>query len=153
MSYGNKVLTSKELTRPADTTGYTAGDQVCGVFTFTDVPPGGFVVGAKLTADQKSIVPAFRVHLHKASPTLPGDNVALTQLYTQDADCIASFDLPAMATPAGTSGSTLSRTSDFTLRVPVEASGASFYAVLETLTAFTPASAGKFTLTLSVEGD
>lgn len=158
---GNGANVAVEFTRPADTTAYTAGDVVSdstsattvqAVANFARVNAGtGYVVGARLTTDKKSITPRFRVHLYNASnPTVSADNAAMQRRYADESKYLGWFDLSAMATSTDTTNSTQSVSQDMTLRIPFSCAAAtrSIYFVLETLDAFTPASGQKFTLRL-----
>jgi hypothetical protein len=164
ISGGTLQRVSVELTRPANTTAYTAGDVVSNDETTTTLlvltnalrvaAGSGYIVRASLTTDKKSITPRFRVHLFNASnPTVAGDNVAHKELYADAGKRLGYFDLPAMTTPVDTTNSDMSRSVDNTLRHAVVAAAATriLYVVLETLDAFTPASGEKFTLTLFVD--
>lgn len=161
---GSLGILSVEMTRPSDTTAYIANDVVSdstGATTLLDFTPmmrvnagTGYLVGARLSTDKKSITPRFRVHLFNASnPTLAADNAAWKEVYADASKRLGYFDLPGMITAADTANSNVSRAMDFTLRIPLFAAAASqhVYAALETLDAFTPASAEKFTLTLYVD--
>lgn len=163
---GNLATVAIEVTRPADTNAYTAGDVVSNatsgsvlrtVANLLRVNAGtGYLVGARLITDKKSITPSFRVHLFNVSnPTFGHDNEAHQERYADIGKKIGSFDLPAMTTPADTSNSTLSQSLDMTLRVPIKAAAATrtIYALLEALDAFTPASGQKFTLELTVDNN
>lgn len=150
-----------EFTRPADTTAYAAGDVVSDNTVTTTIQEivnfgpangtTGFIVGAKIATDLKSITPRIRVHLYSvATVTINGDNVAWMDLYVDTPKQLGWFDLPPMITGADTINSTLSSSQDMTLRIPVKLDSAtdSIFFVLETLDAFTPASGQKLTLTL-----
>lgn len=158
---GTAAVVAVELTRPADTTAYAANDVVSnstGTTTlmafaaFARVNGGsGYIVGARLATNLKSITPRFRVHLYNAAnPTVSADNAPHRSLYADLGKGLGYFDLPALSTAADTANSDSSRTLDFTLRVPFlcAAGSQTLYALLETLDAFTPASGQKFTLTL-----
>lgn len=160
---GRLAIVSNEFTRPADTTGYTIGD-VVGNSTSAATPlsisgcarvngGSGYIVRATLIADQKSIVPSIRVHVFNAAPTQSNDNAAHRALYADVSKRVGEFTLGPLSTPADTSNSTLSRAMDMNLRVPFAcASGSTtLYFIFETLTAFTPASGGKFTLQLAID--
>lgn len=144
-----------ELTRPADTTPYTAGDAVGAL---TELPGcaavaggGGWVVGCRVETDKKSITPRLRVHLYNAStPTLAADNLPFKELYADAGNRLGSFDLPAMTTPTDTTGSDLSVAQATSLEhaFVCAALSTSLWFALETLDGPTPASAEKFTLTL-----
>lgn len=158
---GSVYSTSIELTRPADTTAYTANDVVSNA-TDTTTPlvlanfgrlagASGYIVGAKLTTNLKSITPRFRVHLFNVNTaTVAADNAAYKEVYADISKRISSFDLAAMSTGADTTNSDMSRSMDMTLRIPfvLAAASTTAYAVLETLDGFTPASGEKFTLTI-----
>lgn len=156
---GNMVRVAVEFTRPADTTDYAIGDVVSNNTTtttpmtfanFARVSGGtGYITGARLETDKKSIVPAFRVHLFNAAPTVAADNAAWKELYADASKLIGSFDFAAMATGADTTNSTMSKTENMGLRIPfIAVASRSILAVLETLTVFSPANAQKFLLTL-----
>lgn len=152
---------SVEFTRPADVVAYGANDTVSDSVSATTVQAvtnlvrvnqgSGFIFGARLTTDKKSITPRFRVHLFNASnPTVAVDNVAWKELYADESKRLGFFDLPAMVTAADTAGSDTSRAQDMALRIPFKCAAGTrnIFFVLETLDAFTPASGEKFTLTL-----
>ena len=160
---GKNVSVSVEITRESNATPYTAGDVVSAAAA-TVVPAmafasfareaglGGYIVGARLATDQKSVTPRFRVHLYNVNTaTVSGDNLPHRSLYADLDKRIGWFDLPAMTTGADTSNSTESRTIDMTLRVPFVSVTTTIYAVLEALDAFTPSSGSKFTLTMIAE--
>ena len=157
-------LVSAEFTRPADTTAYTAGDVVSNSDA-TTVPVtltsmgrvtggSGYITGVRLTTNKKSITPRIRVHLFNvATATLAADNVAHKELYADASKRVGMFDLPAMTTGTDTTNSDMSRSVDFTQRIPFQcaADSSSLFYVLEAIDAFTPASGQKFTLSLNVE--
>lgn len=158
------VVTATELTRPGNTTAYTANDAVNNdattptLLAFTNLMRvtggSGYITGARLVTDKKSITPRFRVHLFNASdPTIAGDNLAWKDLYADQAKRLGFFDLPAMTTAADTSNSTMSRTLDMALRIPIVAATGTrtIWAALETLDAFTPADSQKFLLSLAAD--
>lgn len=152
---------SASFGRPADAVPYTVGDVVSNntatttLMTFTDLleSAGGGVkiVGARIVTNQKSVVPAFRVHLFNVNnPTVSGDNLPHRELYADESKYVGFFDFPAMTTAADTTNSTSSRATVSNINIPVEGASGSrnIYALLETLTAFTPASGAQYTLTL-----
>lgn len=152
---------SVEFTRPSDVSPYTAGDVVSNSTSATTLMDfstlarfgggSGYIVGAVLTTNKKSITPIIRVHLYDVTTiTVAADNVAHKELYADVLDKIGSIDLPAMTTPTDTTNSDVSRTQDFTIRVPFKAlvRDRSIFALLEAVDAFTPASAQKFSLAL-----
>lgn len=163
---GKTVMVSGELTRVGggDTNAYAANDVVSNSTTTTTPVEianlaringgSGYITGARLTTNQKSITPRFRVHLFSSNDaTLAGDNLPHKELYADISKRIGSFDLPNMATGADSTNSDMSRALDFNLRIPFHcgANTKSIWYVLETLDAFTPTSGQKFTLTLNAE--
>lgn len=163
---GTKVSVSVEMTRTTDTTTYAANDVVSDSITTTTVQTvanfarvnagTGYIVGCKITTDKKSITPSLRVHVFNAvNPTVAADNAQWKELYADLSKRIVYFDLPPMSTAADAANSDMSRSFDMNLRVPFVCAGGtrSVFFVIETLTAFIPASAEKFTLTLFGELD
>lgn len=163
---GNTIVVSSEFTRPADTTAYGISDAVNNstsaptLLTIAGVARingyGGIICGIRISTNLKSIVPAFRVHLFNVSnPTLSADNAAWKELYADAGKRVGYYDMPAMNTAVDAANSDTSRSVDFNVRLPFmcAASDRSLYIALETLTAFTPASGQKFTVTLHVAQD
>ncbi len=157
---GNTVDVAAELTRPGDTTAYTANDVVSDNTSATTPLEfenfarvnggGGYIVGAKLSTDKKSITPRMRVHLFRAADaTLAADNAPYKELYDDADKRLGYFDLPAMTTAVNTTDSTVSRSQDIGLRIPfTTGANRSIFAVLEALDAFVPANGQKFYLEL-----
>lgn len=160
---GGLVVVSGEFTRPSDTTAYAIGD-VVGNSTSAATPleisgcarvngGSGYIVRAAFIADQKSITPSIRVHVFNAAPTQSNDNAAHRGLYADVSKRVGEFVLGPLSTPADTTNSTLSRAVDMNLRIPFVTGGSttSLFFIFEALTAFTPASGGKFTLQLAID--
>lgn len=164
---GGKITSvSVEFTRPNDTTPYSSNDVVSNdtsastLMAFASlmrVNAGtGYIVGARLLTDKKSITPRFRVHIfNDSAPTRSADNAQHKAVYADHSKRVAVFDMPAMTTAADTTNSDFSGATDFTLRVPVIAAAGTttLYALLEALDAFTPAALEKFRLILSVDNN
>lgn len=163
---GMKTSVSATFTRPADGNAYAANDVVSNstsastLMVFTDLlrvrSGAGYVVGARLSTNKKSITPRFRIHLFNASdPTRAADNAQWKEAYADYTKRLGYFDLTAMTTAADAANSDMSRAFDLNLRIPVKAADGSstIYALLETLDAFTPSSGQAFALTLLAETD
>ena len=161
---GVLVTVSTEITRPTDTTAYTANDIVSNatsgnaLITLSSVVRAnggsGYITGIRLSTNKKSITPRFRVHFFNASdPTFVGDNVPHKELYADAGKRLGYYDLPAMATAADSTNSDMSRAIDLAVRFTFVAAAATtnIYALLETLDAFTPNSGQKFNLTVTVD--
>jgi hypothetical protein len=155
------VSVSGEFTRPNDTTPYNAGDVVSNSASATTPlnmqncasanGRSGYITGARLITDKKSITPRFRVHIYNANnPTVAADNAQMDIRYADISKRIGSFDLPAMTTGADSTNSTSSQSQDLGLRIPFvcAANDNDLYAILEPLDGFTPAANEKFTLVL-----
>jgi hypothetical protein len=158
---GKLVSVSGSFTRPADTTAYAIGDVVSnstGGTTLLSIAGcarvnqgSGYIVGARLITDKKSITPRFRVHVYNASnPTVAVDNAAMDIRYADISKRIGSFDLPAMSTGADSTNSTSSQAQDMALRVPFVCAAATttLYFLFEALDVFTPSSGEAFTLVI-----
>jgi len=163
---GNMAKVSVEMTRPADTTAYGVGDVVSNstvtttlmeFANLTRVNAGsGYLVRVNLFTDKKSIVPRMRIHLFNVNtPTVAVDNAQMKLLYADAAKYIGFIDLPAMTTPVDTANSTWSYADNDTLRKAVMSAigSRSIFAMMEALDAFTPASAQKFTLSITLENN
>jgi hypothetical protein len=159
---GNLLAVAVELTRPANTDAYAAGDVVSNNVTTTamlefanaarEAGGSGYITGIRVATDKKSITPRLRVHIFRTNgATLSGDNAQWRGVYTDDSKLIGSVDLAAMTTGADTTNSTQSIAQDFTVRLPYTCVATSLYVVLETIDAFTPTSGQKFSVTLYLD--
>lgn len=137
------------VTRPSNTTAYTAGDVVgdtggSAIITLGSIgPAGGYVIvqSVSLIFSDTSVpsgMGAFRLHLYQASPTAIADNAAFDLVSGERATYMGFVDLAAPTD----FGSSLYTQTDYPGRVVKLASGSStLYAELETKGAYTPASA------------
>jgi hypothetical protein len=130
--------------RPANATAYAAKDTVAdetsgaAVLTFSNVVAynGGWgdIVGAFLATDQTANVAEFRLHLYNSAPTALQDNAACTApLFADLSKYLAYYHV-------------------YQPRFSFKCAAASMdiYGILETLTAFTPASEQDFTIYLLI---
>ena len=145
------------ITRPSNTTAYTAGDVVgdtggSAILTFSNMGPNsGYILlqsAALILSD--STVPSgmasFRVHLYSATPTAIADNAAFDLVSGERANYMGFFDIP---TPVDF-GSTLYAQTDYIGRMLKMATGSTtLYAEIETKGAYTPVSASTVELRLS----
>jgi hypothetical protein len=146
---GKAYRTTATITRPSNTTGYTAGDVVgdtngSAIISLTSAgPTAGFVIIQSVSlVFSDSAVPsgmgAFRLHLYSASPTAIADNAAFDLLSGDRATYMGFIDLP---TPADF-GSTLYTQTDYSGRlIKLGAASTTLFAELETRGAYTPVSA------------
>lgn len=161
---GTTNRVSVEFTRAANATGYDIGDIVTpaagGVVTLANIARvnggSGYITGIRLTTDKKSITPRFRIHFFKMNnPTLSQDNAAWQDKYADVAKRVGYWDMPAMTTGTDTTNSDMSRTIDYSMRIPYKCDDNSrdLYFVLEALDAFTPASGEKFSMVIYSENN
>lgn len=159
---GNLISVAVEFTRPSDTNAYSINDVVSDDTTTTTMQAianagrvsggSGYIVGIRISTNKKSITPQFRIHFFNTTgATLSGDNANWQDKYADAAKRVAFYDMPAMTTGADTTNSDMSRALDMTMRIPYVCAATSLYFVLETLTAFTPSSGQKFTVTVFLD--
>ena len=146
---GGAYRTTATITRPSNTTGYTAGDVVgdtggSAIISLTSAgPAAGFVIIQSISlVFSDSAVPsgmgAFRLHLYSASPTAIADNAAFDLVSGDRATYMGFIDLP---TPADF-GSSLYTQTDYPGRlIKLGAASTTLFAELETRGAYTPVSA------------
>jgi hypothetical protein len=151
---GGAYRSTATITRPSNTTAYTAGDVVgdtggSAIITLTSAgPSGGFVLIQSMSlVFSDSTVPsgmgAFRVHLYSASPTAIADNAAFDLVSGERANYMGFVDLAA---PQDL-GSTIYTQVDYPGRlVKLAAASTSLFAEIETRGAYTPVSASTVTL-------
>jgi hypothetical protein len=146
---GKAYRAAVTITRPSNTTAYTAGDVVgdtggSAIITLPSIgPSGGFVLIQSLSLIfSDSTVPsgmgAFRVHLYSASPTAIADNAPFDLASGERASYLGFVDLAA---PQDL-GSTIYTQVDYPGRlVKLAAASTSLFAEIETRGAYTPVSA------------
>ena len=156
---GHTSTISTEITTTATQAAYIANDAVLvsggGASAIANAGRTtggtGYIAGIMLITDMKSITPRFRIHFYNALPTLVADNAPWASLYADVGKQIGYWDMPAMNTPIDITNSTLSRTLDFSMRIPYACVTTSLYFALETLDGFTPTNSQKFTLKVALE--
>lgn len=161
---GTTVLVAAPLTRPSNTTPYTANGTVSDSVSATTplvlagmarVNGGsGYITKVSLWTNQAANTARFKVHFYTATTgtiTITADGAAYTLLWANRAYKVGSLLLPAMTTEGA--GSDAARANNITDRLPfVCANGSTtLYAVLETLDAFTPTSGQLFYLSVGAE--
>lgn len=145
------------ITRPSNTTAYTAGDVVgdtggSAIVTLSGIgPSGGYVLLQSMSlVFSDTTVPAgmgaFRAHFYGASPTAIADNAPFDLVSGDRANYMGYIDLPA---PQDL-GSSLYTQADYSGRlVKLNAASTTLYAELETRNAYTPLSASTVTVRLN----
>ena len=146
---GGAYRTTATITRPSNTTAYTAGDVVgdtggSAIISLTAAgPTAGFVIIQSISlVFSDSTVPsgmgAFRLHMYSASPTAIADNAAFDLVSGERDTYMGYVDLPAPTD----FGSSLYTQVDYPGRlIKLASASTSLFAELETRGAYTPASA------------
>lgn len=152
MSYYSSLFSSSNTTRPANTTGYTAGDVYGGLQTFSAIGMSNssvVVTSVSLRLDITAIpsgMIGFRLHLYSAAPTTLADN-AVWSLTNGDRSIYEGF--VDIAIPAAIGSSILYSQNDY-INKQIKLSTSTLYGYLVTLGAYTPASAT--TSTIEIHG-
>lgn len=158
------IVASATITRPADTTAYAAKDVIStgagAVLTFANmgrvVSGSGIILRARLLTNQKTNVASYRLHLFHTAPSAIADNSPYLLLYANAANRIGMIDFPACVTEDATNSTaaaSMRPSSDGSYPPPnlwykCAAADTSLYGILETLSAFTPASAQQYYIEL-----
>ena len=154
---GSAFRSTVTITRPSNTTAYTAGDVVgdtggSAILTLSNIgPTGGFVLiqSAALIFSDSSVpsgMGAFRVHFYNASPTAIADNAAFDLTSGERASYMGYIDLSA---PQDL-GSTIYTQMDYLGRLlRLGTTSSTLFAEIETRNAYTPVSASTVELRVS----
>jgi hypothetical protein len=155
---GKAYRTTATITRPSNTTAYTAGDVVgdtggSAIISLTAAgPTAGFVIIQSISlVFSDSTVPsgmgAFRVHLYSASPTAIADNAAFDLVSGERDTYMGYVDLPA---PQDL-GSSIYTQTDYPGRlIKLAAASTTLFAELETRGAYTPVSASTVSIRVNL---
>lgn len=146
---GKAYRATVTITRPSNTTAYTAGDVLgdtggSAIITLSNIgPSGGYVLvqSVSLVFSDTAVISgmgAFRMHFYQTSPTAIADNAAFDLVSGERASYMGFIDLSAPTD----FGSSLYTQVDYPGRLIKLATGSTtLYAELETRGAYTPASA------------
>lgn len=159
---GRTVRVAATFARPADTSAYAALDTVSTstsapvVITFSNMARvnagSGYITKARIITDQKTNSARFRLHLYHTAPTLTNDNAAFPLLWADRANRVGKIDFSPMTTEDATNSTCAESLNDAVrLSFTCEAANTALYGILETLDAFTPASAQNFYISLTAE--
>jgi hypothetical protein len=155
---GKAYRTTATITRPSNTTAYTAGDVVgdtggSAIISLTATgPSAGFVIIQSISlVFSDSTVPAgmgaFRIHLYSASPTAIADNAAFDLVSGERANYMGYVDLP---TPQDL-GSSLYTQTDYPGRlIKLAAASTTLFVEIETRGAYTPVSASTVSIRVNL---
>lgn len=158
------TIVSADITRPADTTAYTAHDAICDktvsptVLTFANALRGpggeGKVVAATIATDQIANVETFKLQLYKAPPSVyPADNAANdAPRYVDIASFIGTIQFGAAAKPlVGAPTASYAEKTGLNMEITNTDGTSNIYGVLESVLGFTPASGQKFHIELEID--
>lgn len=144
---------AQSFTRPANTTAYTAGDVVgatAAAITFASMGPNAgaiMITGAQLEVDISAVqsgMANFRLHLYSVTPPSALADNAVWDLPSGDrASYLGFIDI---GTPVDLGSTCYVETSE--LRKQVKLAGTSLFGYLQTIGAYTPASADVYKITL-----
>ena len=155
---GKAYRTTATITRPSNTTAYTAGDVVgdtggSAIISLTDAgPTAGFVIIQSISlVFSNSTVPsgmgAFRLHLFSTSPTAIADNDPFDLTSADRATYMGYVDFPA---PQDL-GSSIYTQTDYPGRlIKLAAASTTLFAELETRGAHTPVSASTVSIRVNL---
>ena len=150
-------VSSASMTRPNDTTPYTALD-VCGTspaanieFAGINSVSGGHVVvtGFSLRVDVAAVpsgMGAFRLHLFDAAPTAIADNAAMSLISADRSKYLGYIET---TTPIDLGDTLWSRTDNLNFKVKLASASTSIFGVLQTVAGFTPTAQTVKTIRLS----
>lgn len=167
---GGRVVTTRtpvishEMTRAAATTAYAAGQTLLNAAgTLSELAGAGringgtgIIVGLRISTNNKAFFPRLRIHLFNASdPTFAADYSSWKELYADSGKRVGYYDMPALTVAADSALSDMTRTLDYTVRLPFQCAAAStsLWYAYEVLDAATPANGQKFTLTVNLMQD
>lgn len=148
------------ITRPDNTTAYTAGDVVgtspAENYEFEDILPTAgehfYITDAKIEVE-KSSVPAgmgtFTLHLYDSAPTAISDNTAWTLLLADGGKYLGSIQF---TTPVDLGNTLISFLNQINIKRKLASGSTSIYGVLETDAGWTPASEDVINITLETVG-
>lgn len=154
---GRAYRNTATITRPSNTTAYTAGDVVgdtggSAILTLSTIgPAGGYILiqSAALVFSDSSVpsgMGAFRIHLYNSTPTAIADNAPFDLTSGERASYMGYIEFNA---PQDL-GSTIYTQLDYPGRlIKLAAASTTLYAEIETRGAYTPVSASTVELRIS----
>lgn len=155
---GQIYIQSVEITRPADVIAYTGNDAINssvatpGAFEFEQMAiangGGGYIMDVKIESDMTTLAgTTVRVWLFNETPTgIIGDNVAFVNAYADKDKRIGYIDVE-MDALLGSSTSVIGQVS---VIKEYKCADTSLFALVQTITGFTPTSAGKLDIMFNV---
>ena len=154
-----KRVAASEITRPADTTAYAAGDGVGTASTVVQTlngaarqnSGGGRILTVRLFKSGTTVTNAtFSVLFFNTAPTTVADNAAFNLLYAQQDRYIGTVALSTM-TVQGSGGGFAATVANPPVWYSTASGSKALYAVIIATAAYTPASAETFQLSVTLE--
>jgi len=154
---GFTVPVQATITRPADTTAYTALDCItdagAGTIDFAGagrvVGGTGYITGLQFETDQAANVSEYVLYLFQQDPAaIIADNAVWNSLDADKAIRIIPIDIPACAAVGATGDTAIIDVTDLKIPYKCAAASTSIKGQLKTVTGFTPVSGQVFTITL-----
>lgn len=155
------------ITRPADTTTYTAKDTIADltsgatILTFADAARdngrGGFIHAASMQVDQVLNTDIYKLHLFSASPAVVlSDNAPMTAPLPADvAIYLGALTFPAAVQEQGLGDAYAQTEASSKPRIPMPyvcgSASTSLFGMLECVTGHTPDDSGVYTVRLVLE--
>lgn len=160
VAIGGAALPSVTITRPNDTTAYTAGDVVgaaSAILEFQNAGPAGAVLlitEAQLAINVSALpsgMTTFRLHLYNAAPTAIADNAAWDLVAGDRAAYLGYIDIEQMVDVGSTLFVQSDKTTNASLpkQVKLAAGVTSLYGLLVTHGGYTPTAQAVKKLTLA----
>lgn len=161
---GKGYRSTVSITRPSNTTQYTAGDVIgiadggtpanagSAIHTLTSAgPSGGFILlqSAALIFSDSSVISGmagFRVHLYSSSPTAALDNAVFDLASGDRAAYMGYFDFP---TPIDLGSTIYTQVDSIGRQIKLAAASTSLFVEIETRGAYQPASGSTIELRLT----
>jgi len=151
---------SATITRPADTTAYTANDVVgtspATNITFSDILPEEgqhfYISGVKMIYNTASVISgmsSFILYLFDSAPTAIADNSAWTLLSADKDKYLGSIEIDL---PTDLGAVLVSIKDNINIKRKLATSSTTIYGQLKTSGAFTPGSADVINITLQIVG-
>jgi hypothetical protein len=155
-SNGSQVYTT--ITRPNNTTAYTAGDVVgadpASNMIFAEVARSNgsdvIIMGCHIQMETNAVpsgMGAFRLHLYSAAPTAIADNSAYNLPSGDRASYLGFINLD---TPKDLGDTLWSENNNVNKKIQLASNSTSLYGIVETIGAFTPAASVVMEVTLEV---
>lgn len=157
---GYGYTSGASMTRPNDTTAYTAGD-VCGTSPATNITFAGcstiegghiIIMGVNLEVDVNAVpsgMSGFRLHLYDSAPTAIADNTAYNLPSGDRTKYLGNIPIDS---PSDLGDTLWVEMNNVNKKVKLASGSSTLYGILETLGAYTPTAQAVKKVTLQIVG-